>query len=398
MDEMEISMYHYKEAMDRLLEKEVTEGRVKGASALVLHRDQEIYYNAFGYADAEKGIPMKRDTIIRLFSMTKPITAAAVMILMERGELDLWDPVSEYLPAFRSPKVWNEEKQCEIPADREIMVWDLLNMTSGIPYPDPIHEPGRRMGEVLQKLIGRREQGETVDTQEYARKIAAVPLCFQPGERWMYGYSADILGAVIEVVSGKRFGQFLKEELFEPLGMKDTGFFVPEDKLYRFAQYYDWTEQGGLQIHTDSHLGEYYGEDVAFESGGAGLVSTLDDYRRFASMLVHKGEYEGGRILGRKTVEFMAQNHLNPAQRESLVWDSVKGYGYGCLMRVLMDRDIAAYNGSLGEFGWDGWTGNYVAMDFSENLVFLYFIQRCGAGATPVVRKLKTVTYGALEP
>ena len=199
------------------------------------------------------------------------------------------------------------------------------------------------------------------------------------------------------MVSGKRFGQFLKEELFAPLGMTDTGFFVPEDKLYRFAQYYDWTEKDGLQVHTDSHLGEYYGEDVAFESGGAGLVSTLDDYSRFASMLVRKGEYGGKRILGRKTVEFMAQNHLNPRQRESLVWDSVKGYGYGCLMRVLMDRDIAAYNGSLGEFGWDGWTGNYVAMDFSEDLVFLYFIQRCGAGATPVVRKLKTVTYGALE-
>lgn len=390
-------MYNYKETMDRLIEREVAEGRVKGASALVFHRDKEIYYNAFGFADGEKGIPMKRDTIIRLFSMTKPVTAAAAMILMERGELDLWDPVSEYLPAFKQPEVWDEDKQCEIPAGRELMVWDLLNMTSGITYPDPAHEPGRQMGEVLQKLISRREQGETVDTLEYARQIATVPLCFQPGERWMYGYSADILGAVIEAVSGKRFGRFLKDELFDPLGMADTGFFVPEEKRGRFAQYYDWTSQGGLKVHTGSHLGEYYGEDVAFESGGAGLVSTLDDYSRFASMLVHKGTYEGRRILGRKTVEFMAQNHLNPVQRESLVWDSVKGFGYGCLMRVLMDRDIAAYNGSLGEFGWDGWTGNYVAMDFSEELVFLYFIQRCGAGATPAVRKLKTVTYGALE-
>lgn len=390
-------MYNYRETMDRLIAQEVTEGRVKGASALVLHRDKEIYYNAFGYADAEKGIPMKRDTIIRLFSMTKPVTAAAAMILMERGELDLWDPVSEYLPAFKRSMVWSEEKQCEIPADREITVWDLLNMTSGITYPDPAHKPGRQMDEVEKRLVQRREQGEPADTQEYARQIATVPLCFQPGERWMYGYSADILGGVIEAASGKRFGQFLKEELFDPLGMTDTGFFVPEEKRSRFAQYYDWTDQGGLEVHTGSHLGEYYGEDVAFESGGAGLVSTLDDYRRFASMLVHRGEHEGKRILGRKTVEFMAQNHLNPAQRESLAWDSVKGYGYGCLMRVLMDRDIAAYNGSLGEFGWDGWTGNYVAMDFSEDLVFLYFIQRCGAGATPVVRKLKTVTYGALE-
>lgn len=390
-------MYNYRETMDRLIEKEVLEGRVKGASALVLHKSREIYCNAFGFADAEKGVPMKRDTIIRLFSMTKPVTAAAAMILMERGELDLWDPVSLYLSEFQSPRVWSEEKQDEVPAGREITVWDLLNMTSGIPYPDQSHEPGRRMEKVLQKLISRREQGEAVDAREYARQIATVPLCFQPGERWMYGYSADILGAVIEAVSGRRFGRFLKEELFDPLGMTDTGFFVPKDKLHRFAQYYDWTEKDGLQIHMDSHLGEYYGEDVAFESGGAGLVSTLDDYSRFASMLVHKGEYGGKRILGRKTVEFMAQNHLNPGQRESLVWDSVKGYGYGCLMRVLMDRDIAAYNGSLGEFGWDGWTGNYVAMDFSEDLVFLYFIQRCGAGATPAVRKLKTVTYGALE-
>ena len=391
-------MYHYRETMDRLIEKEVTEGRVKGASALVLHRDREIYYNAFGYGDGEQGTPMARDTIIRLFSMTKPVTAAAVMILMERGDIDVWDPVSRYIPAFKCPKVWSEEKQAEVPADREITLWDLLNMTSGIPYPDPAHEPGRRMDTVLRGLLARRAQGETVDTQEYMRQIATVPLCFQPGERWMYGYSADILGGIVEVVSGKKFGQFLKEELFDPLDMKDTAFYVPKDKLHRFAQYYDWSEMEGLQVHRGSHLGEYYGEDVAFESGGAGLVSTLDDYSHFASMLVHKGKYKDQRILGRKTVEFMAQNHLTPRQRESLVWDSVKGYGYGCLMRVLMDQAVAGYNGSLGEFGWDGWTGDYVAMDFSEELVFLYFIQRCGAGATPAVRKLKTVTYGALEP
>lgn len=391
-------MFDYKKTMDDLIEKEIAEGRVGGASALVLHRGREIYYNAFGYADVEKKIPMSRDTIIRLFSMTKPVTAAAVMILMERGELDLWDAVSRYLPAFQSPKVWKEEQQCEVFAEREITVWDLLNMTSGIPYPDPAHEPGKRMDVVLKGLLAGRAQGKEMDTQEYMRQIAAVPLCFQPGERWMYGYSADVLGAIVEVVSGKKFGKFLKEELFDPLDMKDTAFFVPKDRLHRFAQYYDWTEKEGLQVHRDSHLGEYYEENVAFESGGAGLVSTLDDYSRFASMLVHKGKYKDQRILGRKTVEFMAQNHLTPRQRESLVWDSVKGYGYGCLMRVLMDQAVTCYNGSLGEFGWDGWTGNYVAMDFSEELVFLYFIQLCGAGATPLVRKLKTVTYGALEP
>lgn len=389
-------MFDYKETMDKLISQEVSEGRVKGASALVLHKGQEIYYNAFGFADAERGLPMRRDTIIHLYSMTKPITAAAVMILAERGELDVWDAISDYLPAFRDPRVWDEEKQCEIPAKREITVWDLLNMTSGIPYPDMIHEPGRRMDKVVKELVRRREQGETVGTQEFVSRIAEVPLCFRPGEQWMYGFSADVLGAVVEVVSGKKFSKFLKEEMFEPLEMTDTGFFVPKDKLHRLAQYYDLMPQGELKVHTGSHLGEYYGEDVAFESGGAGLVSTLDDYSHFASMLINKGKYKGRQILGRKTVEFMAQNRLTDKQRETMIWDSVKGYGYGCLMRVLLDQGQAGFNGSPGEFGWDGWTGNYVTMDFSEELVFLYFIQLCGAGTTPAVRKLKMVTYSAL--
>lgn len=390
-------MFDYKETMDKLLRQEVASGSVKGASALVLHKGQEIYYNAFGFADAERGIPLHRDTIIHLYSMSKPITAAAVMILAERGELDVWDAVSAYLPAFQEPKVWSEEKQCEIPAEREITVWDLLNMTSGIPYPDMTHEPGRRMDRVVKELVSRRERGETVDTQEYMRQIASVPLCFQPGDRWMYGFSADILGGIIEVVSGKKFSQFLREELFEPLGMTDTGFFVPKEKLARLAQYYDMTAQGELKVHTGSHLGEYYGEDVAFESGGAGLVSTLDDYSRFASMLVQKGTYQGKRILGRKTVEFMTRNQLTPEQRRSMIWDSTKGYGYSCLMRVLIDPAAAGTNASLGEHGWDGWTGNYVTMDPSEELVFLYFIQKCGAGTTPLVRKLRSATYGALR-
>ncbi len=391
-------MFDYQKTMDRLIEREVSSGRVKGASALVLHKGEELYHNVFGFADAERKIPMQRDTIIRLYSMSKPVTAAAVMILMERGDLDLWDAVSDYLPAFRDMTVWDENKQCEVPADRQIKVWDLLNMTSGITYPDPLCEPGRRMDRVVRELVERRERGEVVDTQEYMRRIASVPLCFQPGERWMYGFSADVLGAVVEAASGRKFSRFLQDELFEPLEMKDTGFYVPADRLQRFAQYYDMTPEGELKVHQGSHLGEYFGEDVAFESGGAGLVSTLDDYSHFASMLVHKGIYKGKKILGRKTVEFMAQNRLNEKQREYLVWDSVKGYGYGCLMRVLMDQGEAVFNGSLGEFGWDGWTGNYVSMDFSEDLVFLYFIQRCDAGTTPTVRKLKTATYSALRP
>ncbi|MGN0168488.1 MAG: serine hydrolase domain-containing protein [Acetatifactor sp.] len=389
-------MFDYRETMDRILQQEVAEGRVKGVSALVLHKGKEIYYNQFGYADAEKGIPMQRDTIIRLYSMSKPVTAAATMILVERGELDLWDPVSKYLPCFKNQKVWDDEKG-EIESEREVTIFDLLNMTSGITYPDAETEPGRRMQTVVETFVARRDAGERVDTQEYMCGIASVPLVFQPGDRWMYGFSADVLGGVIEVVAGKPYGVFLQEELFEPLEMKDTGFYVPAEKLGRFAQSYEPAEDGQLVPHIGSHLGEYYKEDVAFESGGAGLVSTLDDYSHFASMLAHKGVYNGKQILGRKTVEFMTQNRLTEHQRRTLIWESVQGYGYGCLMRVLIDQGAAGSNASPGEFGWDGWTGNYVTMDSSEDLVFLYFIQRCGAGTTPAVRKLRMVTYAALE-
>lgn len=395
-------MKDYRAAMDRILRQEIEKDEVsgqqgaKGVSALVICKGKELYYNAFGDADTERGIPMGRDTIIRLYSMTKPVTAAAVMLLAERGELDLWDPVSRYLPCFRGQKVW-VEGMGEVLAERENTLYDLLNMTSGITYPDENTEPGRRMKGLVEGYVARREKGERVDTQEYVRGIASVPLCFQPGDRWMYGFSADVLGGVIEAVSGMTFGEFLKKEFFEPLEMPDTGFFVPKEKLGRLAQHYDRTEAGLFIPHRGSHLGEYCGEDVAFESGGAGLVSTLDDYSHFALMMVGKGSYKDRHILGRKTVDFMTQNRLTEKQGITLNWESTRGYGYGCLMRVLTDQGVAATNASVGEYGWDGWTGNYVTMDPKEEFVLLYFIQRCGAGgATATLRRFRMTAYGAI--
>ena len=388
-------MFNYKETMDNLIRREVESGYVKGTAALVVHKGKEIYHNVFGLADAEQNVPMKRDTIFRLYSMTKPVCAAATMILVERGDLDLQDPVSMYLPGFQNQKVWSDAEG-EIPVVRENTIFDLLNMTSGIIYPDENCEPGRRMKAVVDDFVSRRLQGEWIDTQAYANAIGSVPLVFQPGEKWMYGFSADVLGAVIEVVTGMKFSEFLWKELFEPLEMADTGFYVPKEKAHRLAQYYD-VIKGEFIPHTDHHLGEYWGEDVAFESGGAGLVSTLDDYMHFATMMVQKGEYKGKRILGRKTVEFMTTNHLSKEQLVDFNWYSTVGHGYSCLMRILVDQGAAGTNASLGEYGWDGWAGCYVTMDPTEELVLLYFIQRCGAGMTPVVRKLKMATYAVLE-
>ena len=387
----------YSSTIDKLINRYISAGEIAGASLLVLKDGEEKYRKVYGEADKENQVPMQRDTIFHLYSMSKPITATAVMLLFERGELDVRDEVGKYLPCFNNQTVWTENG--EVPAERNITVWDCLNMTTGIPYPCDHLESGRRMGNIFSELIKRREAGETVDTMEWMRQVAKIPLVFQPGEKWMYGFSADVLGAVVEAVSGKKFGQFLQEEIFGPLGMVDTGFFVPEEKWHRFAvSYENWSSNGRvLQPFTSSHLGEYYKSDVAFESGGAGLVSTIDDYAKFAKMLLNGGTLDNVRILGKKTVEFMAQNHLTEAQRVDYTWDSTRGYGYGCLMRHLEDKGMAGTNGSVGEFGWDGWTGNYVTINPADNMVLLFFIQRCGYGFGDLNRRVRAVTYGALE-
>ncbi len=387
-------MYNWKEYIDTIINNEITKEEISGANIMVIHKGEEIYFNTYGYADKDNKIPMKRDTIFRMFSMSKPITAVATMILVERGIIDVRDAVSKYIPEFHNQTVWENGK--EVPAYRDITIWDCLNMTTGVTYPDMSTEPGSRMDAMLREQIARREAGEVVSTLEYAKKMAKIPLMFQPGERWMYGFSADILGAVIEVASGKKYSKFLQDELFTPLQMKDTGFYVPEDKAWRFAVNYDKVDEK-LVPFEKSHLGEYYKSDVAFESGGAGMVSTIEDYSHFNRMLLNGGTYEGNHILGRKTIEYMAQNHLKPDQMEALNWDSNLGCGYGCLMRVLINQPVAGTNASIGEFGWDGWTGNYMTVDKTEDLTILYFIQRCGAGTTPAIRKIRSIVYGSLE-
>ncbi len=393
-------MYDYRQAIDRIMRQEVEAGQIAGAGYLLIQGGKERYFSVCGYGDREKKTPIERDTIFRLFSMTKPITAAAVMLLVERGELDLRDTVGSYLPAFGEQTVWNPQGE-PVPVERATTIYDLLNMTSGIPYPENwegCSPSGVLMDELFRELKQAQAGGQRLTTREWIDRIAAVPLAFQPGERWMYGLSADVLGAVVEVATGKRYGDFLREEIFEPLRMTDTGFCVPRDKRERFAQNYIWNgEKIGLEIYTDCNLGEYYGEDVSFESGGAGLVSTMEDYSHFARMLLQGGVYDGVRLLGEKTVRFMRQDRLSAGQKAALQWDSNLGCGYGCLMRVLTDQGAAGTIGSLGEYGWDGWTGNYMTIDPENDMIMLYFIQRCGYSSTSALRRLRNITYGALE-
>ncbi len=383
------------ERITDMLKQQVEWGIVKGAAACVLKNGQPIYKGWYGMADEARNIKWSEDTIVRLYSMTKPITAAATMILFDRGQLDLQDKVSWYLDGFKDQKVWTEDGL--VPVEREVTIKNLLDMTSGLCYPDDWFPAGKEMSKLYTRLDEEYKAGNPSDTLTYANLIGQQPLAFQPGEKWLYGTSADILGAVIEVVSKKKFGDFLREELFEPLGMVDTDFYVPEEKLCRFAENYQ--PEGDKLIPCEwQHLGLTYlcRKKPEFESGGAGLCSTMNDYAAFATMLLNKGVYHGRRILSENAVRYLTSPQLTDKQQSLLEWDSMIGYNYGNLMRICKDeRDGAGISTYAGEYGWDGWLGCFFANDPKNGYTFLYFIQRCGGLGQKPIRMIKQIVYGA---
>ncbi|MDD6616048.1 MAG: serine hydrolase, partial [Lachnospiraceae bacterium] len=264
---------------------------IAGVSVLVQKKGEEICFLAEGMSDIENGRKIERDTIYRLYSQTKPVTAAAVMILVERGILDLCQPVSDFLPGFKNQKVL--ENGVLRPVHREAALFDLMQMTAGSTYTDTT-EVGKLTGRLFDEVEKRLYGDNPMTTIEFANAVGELPLAFDPGSSWNYGLSADILGAVVEIASGMRLGDFMQKEIFEPLGMKDTAFWVPEEKQHRLAKSYDVIED-----ETGKHLIPYTGNEdgiqnrmerrPAYESGGAGLASTLDDYMRFARMLLNGG-------------------------------------------------------------------------------------------------------------
>ena len=234
-------------------------------------------------------------------------------------------------------------------------------------------------------------------TLEAASKLGEGRLAFQPGESWRYGVSADILGAVVEVASGMRFGEFLNKEFFTPLGMKDTAFDVPEEKRGRLTKVYEATREGLTEYH-GNHLGicNHMDADIRYESGGAGLVSSIEDYRHFAQMLMNKGSYRGRKYLSSATVSYMTNCSLLPCQQEMMKgWESLAGYTYGNLMRIMTNPSLAVINGSMGEYGWDGWLGPYFSNMPQEDTTFLMMLQLKDSGTFTLTRKLRNVLGAA---
>lgn len=398
--------------MAELMYGAVESGRIAGANVLVIKDGEEKYFGSYGKADMENGIDMRRDTVFRMFSMSKPVTATAVMILIERGVIDMLDPVERYLPGFKNPQVAvmdepvvnGDARGCKYhlePAARSVTIADLMTMTSGVCYPGIETAAHIAVDKCQQEWERKLRTYSFPGTVDFANALGACPLAFQPGTKWMYGFSADVLGAIVEVAAGRRFSDFLRDEIFTPLKMMSTGFDVTPGMRQRLAKAYenDWENGGRLREFKGMNLllGDFPDRAI-LESGGAGLLSTIDDYARFAMMLANEGELDGVRLLGADTVRFMRSNALTEEiNHRDMNWWSTLGHGYNCLMRILEEPAVQMTAAPAGEFGWDGWMGTYFTVEPESRSVIVYLKQLTNAGFDDITRRVRAVAYRMLS-
>ncbi|UQZ37173.1 serine hydrolase [Paenibacillus sp. PK3_47] len=382
--------------LTKTLSTSIANNEIAGANFMVIKNGEEVFYHEDGLADIEAGRPISRDSIFRLYSMSKPVTAAAIMLLLERGELDLFDPVSHYIPGFRNQKVVKDGRLTS--PVREANIHDLLNMTSGLVYGGT--DPAGQHTETLIHELSSRMFGENpMTTMEFADRLGQGPLAFEPGSFWQYGTSGDVLGAVVEAVCGMRYGEFLQKEFFGPLGMKDTGFWLTVEQRSRLARTYQDNGAGGLKRYDDSQLGvnHHFDREPAFESGGAGLASTIDDAAKFTTMLLNNGSLHGHQLLKPRTVQYMTSAGLTPLQQKGFtLWHSRCGHSYGNQMRIMTEPGQAGHIGSKGEYGWHGWLGAYFTNSPQDALSVLFMVQKKDAGTLPVTRKLRNIVFSSL--
>jgi CubicO group peptidase (beta-lactamase class C family) len=386
----------------------VDSGEIPGAVALIARRGKIAYFETWGMADREKKVPMKADTLFRIYSMSKPVTSVGLMILHEEGLFQLNDPVGKYLPELAKLEVRAERTDpatgavtvSSHPARNPITVRDLMRHTAGLTY-----------GFFGDTQVDRayREQGlivEDKDLAETVTKLGKLPLRFEPGTQWHYSVSVDVQGRLIEVLSGKPLDQFLKERIFEPLGMKDTAFAVPDKDWDRVAILYSpegtgsgsdlfLTQSGGKKplVPTDPARAERgYRQGATYFSGGGGLISSAIDYLHFGQMLLNGGELDGKRILSRKSVELMTTDHLGDIPG---LWSP--GYGFGLGFAVLEDVGKTGALGSVGEFNWGGAAGTRFWADPKEGLIGIYMIQILPHTDLPYGTEFRSFTYQAIS-
>lgn len=371
----------------------VASGALPGAVALVLHDGEVAYLDAFGYRDREASDPQETDDIFRIASQTKAIVSVAIMMLQEDGDLLISHPVGRYLPEYMETTVAKPDGDGGydvVPANRPVTIRDLLTHTAGVGYGGGVAAGEWAAAGIQGWYFANRDE----PIRETVRRMADLPFEAQPGERFVYGYSTDILGAIVEVASGMPLDAFLSERIFEPLDMRDTHFYLPEEKLDRLAVVYS-AGDGGLSAAPDP--GHMVGQGMYVEgprmsfSGGAGLLSTAHDYGRFLQMMLEGGTLDGARILSPKSVELMTVNHVG----DLLGADGGMGFGLG--FSVVDDLGERGTLGSVGEYGWGGAYHSTYWVDPVENLVVVYFTQLTPTGGVDDHARLRALVYQAVQ-
>lgn len=372
-------------------------GRYTGASLLIYRHGEEAFFAADGLASVARGQAYERDTLVRIYSMTKLVTSTLFMMLLERGQVVLDAPVSQYLPEFAAMRALRPGAMSVDDTDpaRTPTLHELLTHTSGMTY-------SFNEGVVPQAYAAKfSELGlQGVALADWCKELARLPLCFQPGARWEYSVGIDVIGRVIEVITGQTLAEALAREIFEPLGMVDTGFDVPPDKLARFADCYEKREEDALALFESGQDSRFAAGKVTLHSGGGGLVSTLDDYMRFGEMIRSGGALGGVRLLGPRTVGFMARNHLKgdiaSMGAESFAEMPMTGMGFGLGGAVVLDPARVRVPGSVGDFGWGGMASTYFWTDPVAQLSVVFFTQLIPSSSYPNRAELKALVQGAL--
>jgi len=372
--------------MSDTFKREVDKGTLPGATVMVARRGQIGWFDAIGRQSPTASAPMAHDSLFRIFSMTKPIVSVGIMMLIEDGHFILNDPVAKFIPEFADQKVGveNNGKLELVPVKRQATVQDLLRHTSGLTY----DHTGN--GLVQQLYQQSRLRSRKISNAEHATMIAGMPLVCQPGEGWNYSRSTDVLGRIIEVVSGKSLGAFLTERILAPLQMAETAFHTPESNAARLAEPFANDPWTGDKIQLFNML-----EKPVMESGGGGLVSTTMDYARFSQMLLGGGTLDGNRIIGRKTLELMASDHLGPHVKVNSPL-MPPGHGFGLGFAVRTHDGMAPFSGSRGQFFWSGMAGTFFFIDPKEELFCVFMMQ--GPGQREYLRAvLRDLVYAAVE-
>jgi CubicO group peptidase (beta-lactamase class C family) len=372
--------------MSDAFRREIDKGTVPGVTVMVARRGQVGWFEALGRQSPAASAPMAHNSIFRIFSMTKPIVSVGIMMLLEEGHFVLGDPVAKFIPEFADQKVGveNNGKLDLVPLARPITIQDLLRHTSGIAY----DHTGN--GLVQQLYQQSRLRSRKISNAEHAGLVASLPLMCQPGAEWNYSRSTDILGRIIEVVSGKTLSAFLTERILAPLQMAETAFHTAQENAGRLAEAFPTDPWTGEKVQLFNML-----EQPVMESGGGGLVSTTMDYARFCQMLLNGGTLDGNRIIGRKTLELMASDHLDPKVKVSSPLMPA-GHGFGLGFAVRTQQGIAPFAGSVGQFFWSGMAGTFFWIDPAEEMFTVFMMQ--GPGQREYIRSLlRGLVYAAVE-